>query len=244
MRRFRSSRHIKKYSKTVPRAAPSGRLIFYSLVFARIYKLLYELIGVLAESDYARPCVGLGKRARGDKRLVSVACHELRERRVRGDSGLAVRSQKIIYKFVVCVAEIVVVLISDEPCRIGEGTGGGVNEQVARKIFVCAVRLERRAYGSTSSAERAVFRVDEHIRLVNAVVVYRDRRYRISHAHADGKTVLLRRLESVAEPDLNAVVVAVGELGQSGIFASRVGIESLFRVLVVVVGQYFFNLQV
>ena len=32
-------------------------------------------------------------------------------------------------------------------------------------------------------------------------------------------------------------MVAVGELNQSGIFASRVGIESLFRVLVVCVGH-------
>lgn len=159
MRLSQDSRHIKRHNKTVPRAAPSGRLIFYSLVFARIYKLLYELIGVLAESDYARPCVGFGKRARGDKNFVPVASHELRERRVRCDCRLSVRGQQIIYEVVVGVAEIVVILISDEPCRIRESAGGSVNEQIARKIFVCTVRLERRAYGSTSSTERAVFRV-------------------------------------------------------------------------------------
>ena len=60
-----------------------------------------------------------------------VASHELRERRVRGDGGLPVGSQQIIYEVVVGVAEIVVILISDEPCRIRESAGGSVNEQIA-----------------------------------------------------------------------------------------------------------------
>ena len=166
-----------------------------------------------------------------------VASHELRERRVRCDCRLSVKGQQIIYEVVVGVAEIVVILISDEPCRIRESAGGSVNEQIARKIFVCTVHLERRAYGSTSSTKRAVFRVDEHIGLVNAVVIYRDGCYCISHTHADCKTVLLLRFEPVAEPDLNAVVVAVGELCQSRIFVARVGIESFLRVFVVFVGH-------
>lgn len=131
MRLSQDSRHIKRHNKTVPQALPAGRLIFYSLVFARIYKLLYELIGVLAESDYARPGVDFGKCARGDKNFVPVASHELRKRRVRCDCRLPVDSQQIIYEVVVGVAEIVVILISDEPCRIRESAGGSVNEQIA-----------------------------------------------------------------------------------------------------------------
>lgn len=159
MRLSRDSRHIKRHNKTVPRQKLRDGRFFYSLVFARIYKLLYELIGVLAESDYARSCVGFGERSRGDKNFVPVASHELRERRVRCDCRLPVRGQQIIYEVVVGVAEIVVILISDEPCRIRESAGGSVNEQVARKIFVCTVRLESLAYGCAGRTERAELRV-------------------------------------------------------------------------------------
>ena len=129
------------------------------------------------------------------------------------------------------------ILISDEPCRIRESAGGSVNEQIAGKISVCAVRLERLAYGCAGRAERAELRVDEHIGLVNAVVIYRDGCYRVSHAHADCKTVLLLRFEPVAETDLNIVVVVVGELCQSRIFVSGVGIESFLRIFIVFVGH-------
>ena len=164
-----------------------------------------------------------------------VASHELRERRVRCDCRLSVKGQQIIYEVVVGVAEIVVILISDEPCRIRESAGGSINEQITRKIFVRAVRLERFAYWCAGRAERAELCVDKHIRLVNAVVIYRDGCYRVSHAHADCKTVLLLRFEPVAETDLNIVVVVVGELCQSRIFVSGVGIESFLRVFVVFV---------
>ena len=129
MRLSRDSRHIKRHNKTVPwQKLRDGR--FFILLFVRFNQLFYELVCVLAESDYARSCVGFGECSRGDKNFVPVASHELRERRVRCDCRLPVGSQQIIYEVVVGVAEIVVILISDEPCRIRESAGGSVNEQI------------------------------------------------------------------------------------------------------------------